>query len=166
MITLLPSGCLQMQVAGAEIHRETMDGAAAPTKLCLTAIYNISRSRRFCRRTQAQLAHIKQLQVSFYFRSTKIFNKSALPALHMILHSHICNFTSTKWACRIFFSFLIQADVCTFLHGHQTPRLQIFQSGLSLKLYSPQLINGSVNQAARSAAPVPFSIPAYSAIIK
>lgn len=86
MITLLLSGCLQMQVAGAGIQRETIDGAAALRKLCLTAISNVSRSRHFCTGTQAQLAHIKQLQVScFYFRSTKIFNRAAL---HTVLHRH------------------------------------------------------------------------------
>lgn len=79
-IMLLLSGCLQMQVAGAGIQRETIDGAATMSKLCLTAIYNVSRSRYFFMGTQAQLAHIKKLEVSsFYVRSTKIFNKSGLP---------------------------------------------------------------------------------------
>lgn len=120
MITLLLSGCLQMQVAGAGIQRETIDGAAALRKSCLTTIYNVSRHRHFCSRTQAQLAHIKQLQVScFYLRSTKIF-KSSLPALYTILHRHICVFTLSTSD----FLFFLNPSRCVYLFTW-TPDTQI-----------------------------------------
>lgn len=153
MISLLLSECVQMQVAGAGIQRETIDRAAALRKLCLTAIYNVSRSRHFCCERQAQLGHIKPLQVSsFYFRSTKIFNKSALPcAACQTPQSHLRLHFREASTCD-FLSFLISSRcVYLFAHAHHTHRLKIFQSGLRLKLHPPQVIKGPVNLADCSA---------------
>lgn len=123
-------------------------------KLCLTATYNVSRSRHCCSGRQAQLALIKQLQVSsFYFRSTKIFNKSALPsAACQTPQSHLrLNFHNVSAADSL--SFLISSrsvDLFT-----RTPHSQIsdVSEWPQLKTYPPQLMKGSVNRADCSVTP-------------